>query len=160
MQINGLLCKEEVIFGQVCECWHLLWVKAHIKCSEAKWKIVLWSNESQCEILFEKHGHCIPQPTDQRDRPASYQHSELRFTAALVPAELVACTCGKTPSVLKGISRFMGSNIWSHVVFFGEAILYFIINRTLNLFQQHHVSEESRTKKSVLLSSETFAGCC
>jgi len=38
---------------------NLLWAKTHLKQTEAKWKIALWSDELKFEILFENHGHCM-----------------------------------------------------------------------------------------------------
>lgn len=38
----------------------LLRMKGYLKWTEVKWKIVLWSDESKCQILFGKHGHHVP----------------------------------------------------------------------------------------------------
>lgn len=44
--------------------------KSHSKRTEAKWKTILWSNESKMEILFGKHGRHILWSKEQRDHPA------------------------------------------------------------------------------------------
>lgn len=46
MPLQSVSCKDEFI------CEHnqrqqLLWTKVNLKCSEAKWKIVLWLDESE-----------------------------------------------------------------------------------------------------------------
>ena len=37
----------------------LLWARTHLKWSEAKWKIVMWSDELKCEILLGNHGRHV-----------------------------------------------------------------------------------------------------
>ena len=48
----------------------LLWTKAHLKCSEDKWKTDLWSDESKYEIIFGNHGYCVLQTKEERNHPA------------------------------------------------------------------------------------------
>ena len=52
---------------------HLLWVKAHLKWFEAKWKSVPSSDESKFEILFGKHGRSVLQTKEERDYLACNQ---------------------------------------------------------------------------------------
>ncbi len=35
---------------------HVLWAKAHLKWTVSKWRSVLWSDESKCDILVGHHG--------------------------------------------------------------------------------------------------------
>ena len=51
----------------------ILWTKAHLKLTEAKWETVPWSDESKYEILFGNHGHSILRSEKERDLPASTQ---------------------------------------------------------------------------------------
>ena len=47
-----------------------LWVKAHLKWSEAKWKTILLSDESKLEIPFGNHGHHVLRTKEERECPA------------------------------------------------------------------------------------------
>lgn len=54
----------------------LLWIKGHLKWSEAKWKTVLWNfAESKFEILFGKNGWRVARTEEQKDHSAFYQRS-------------------------------------------------------------------------------------
>ena len=65
----------------------LLWAKAHLKWTEAKWKTVLWSDESKFEIVFGNHGRRVLRTKDERDHPACYQRSVQK------PASLMVWGC-------------------------------------------------------------------
>ena len=67
---------------------HLLWAKAHL--NWAKWKTVLWSDESKFEIVFGNHGRCVLRTKDVRDHPACYQGSVQK------PASLMVWGCIST----------------------------------------------------------------
>ncbi len=51
-----------------------LWAKAHLKWTVAKWKTVLWSDESKFEVLFGKLGRHVIRTKEDKDNPSCYQH--------------------------------------------------------------------------------------
>ena len=91
---------------------HLLWAKANLRWSEAKWKTVLWSDESQFEIRYGKHGRRVLWTREKRDHPGCYQQTVQQpvylslYGVALVPVVWRDYTSGKTPSMLKRTWRF------------------------------------------------------
>ena len=52
---------------------HLLWAKAHLKWTEAKWENC--SVVRQIEIIFGNLGRCVLWTKEERDQPACYQRS-------------------------------------------------------------------------------------
>ncbi|KAK3552021.1 hypothetical protein QTP70_031592, partial [Hemibagrus guttatus] len=52
-----------------------LWAKAHLKWTVAKWKTVLWSDQSKFEVLFGKLGHHVIRTKEDKDNPSCYQRS-------------------------------------------------------------------------------------
>ncbi len=46
-----------------------LWAKAHLKWTVAKWKTVLWSDESKFEVLFGKLGCNVIWTKDGQGQP-------------------------------------------------------------------------------------------
>uniref|UniRef100_A0A3B4CB63 Transposase Tc1-like domain-containing protein n=1 Tax=Pygocentrus nattereri TaxID=42514 RepID=A0A3B4CB63_PYGNA len=51
----------------------LLWAQAHLIWTDAKWKSVLWSDESTFQIVFGNHGRCVPWAIEEKDCPDCYQ---------------------------------------------------------------------------------------
>ncbi len=88
-----------------------LWAKAHLKWTVAKWKTVLWSDESKFEVLFGKLGRHVIQTKTTRTTQVviSAQFRSLHlwwYGVAWVRVAWAAYTSGKAPSMLKGISKF------------------------------------------------------
>ncbi|KAK3506609.1 hypothetical protein QTP70_011018 [Hemibagrus guttatus] len=54
---------------------HFLWAKAHLKWTVAKWKTVLWSDQSKFEVLFGKLGRYVIRTKEDKDNPSCYQRS-------------------------------------------------------------------------------------
>ncbi len=52
-----------------------LWAKAHLKWTVAKWKTVLWSDESKFEVLFGKLGRHVIRTKEDKDNPSCWQPS-------------------------------------------------------------------------------------
>ncbi len=52
-----------------------LWAKAHLKWTVAKWKTVLWSDESKFEFFFGKLGRHVIRTKEDKDNPSCYQRS-------------------------------------------------------------------------------------
>ncbi|KAJ8285485.1 hypothetical protein GJAV_G00027330, partial [Gymnothorax javanicus] len=51
----------------------VLWAKAHLKWTVAKWQSVLWSDESKFDILVRNHGRRVLQAKEEKDHPSCYQ---------------------------------------------------------------------------------------
>ncbi len=64
-----------------------LWAKAHLKWTVAKWKTVLWSDESKFEVLFGKLGRHVIRTKEDKDNPSCYQRSVQK------PASLMVWGC-------------------------------------------------------------------
>ncbi len=56
MSAKALSCKKEEYVNMVQKRRRVLWAKVNLKWTVSKWKIVLWSDESKCDILVGNHG--------------------------------------------------------------------------------------------------------
>ncbi len=88
-----------------------LWAKAHLKWTVAKWKTVLWSDESKFEVLLENWDAMSSglKRTRTTQVVISAQFRSLHlwwYGVAWVRVAWAAYTSGKAPSMLKGISKF------------------------------------------------------
>ncbi len=54
---------------------HVLWAKAHLKCTVSKCKSVLWSDESKFDILVGNHGLRVLRTKEEGDLPVCCQYS-------------------------------------------------------------------------------------
>ncbi len=117
----------------------------------AKWKTVLWSDESKFEVLFGKLGRHVIRTKEDKDNPSCYQRSvqkpaSLMYGVAWVRVAWAAYTSGKAPSMLKGISKF-SNNICFHpdVVSFREDLAFSNMtmpDHILHQIQHHGCVEE------------------
>ncbi len=71
-----------------------LWAKAHLKWTVAKWKTVLWSDESKFEVLFGKLGCHVIRTKEDKDNPSCYQHSVQKPASLMVWGCMSACGMG------------------------------------------------------------------
>uniref|UniRef100_A0A9J8BFC2 Transposase n=1 Tax=Cyprinus carpio carpio TaxID=630221 RepID=A0A9J8BFC2_CYPCA len=71
-----------------------LWAKAHLKWTVAKWKTVLWSDESKFEVLFGKLGRHVIRTKEDEDNPSCYQHSVQKPASLMVWSCMSACGMG------------------------------------------------------------------
>ncbi len=71
-----------------------LWAKAHLKWTVAKWKTVLWSDESKFEVLFGKLGRHVIRTKEDKDNPSCYQHSVQKPASLMVWGCMSACGMG------------------------------------------------------------------
>ncbi len=71
-----------------------LWAKAHLKWTVAKWKTVLWSDESKCEVLFGKLGRHVIRTKEDKDNPSCYQRSVQKPASLMVWGCMSACGMG------------------------------------------------------------------
>ncbi|KAK3545415.1 hypothetical protein QTP70_007410 [Hemibagrus guttatus] len=109
-----------------------LWAKAHLKWTVAKWKTVLWSDESKFEVLFGKLGRHVIRTKEDKDNPSCYQRSVQK------PASLMAvgvCVVEMVGSNVEGVVvgfpgkdvHLVGSvHILGFVIFFNWSSIQFI----------------------------------
>ncbi len=71
-----------------------LWAKAHLKWTVAKWKTVLWSDKSKCEVIFGKLGRHVIRTKEDKDNPSCYQHSVQKPASLMVWGCMSACGMG------------------------------------------------------------------
>ncbi len=71
-----------------------LWAKAHLKWTVAKWKTVLWSDESKFEVLFGKLRRHIIRTKEDKDNPSCYQRSVQKPASLMVWGCMSACGMG------------------------------------------------------------------
>ncbi len=88
---------------------HVLWTKAHLKWTVSKWKSVLWSNESKCDILVGNLGHRVLRAKEEGDPPACYRRSVQK------PASLI---------------------VWGCISAYGMGSLY-VLEGTVKVLEQH-----------------------
>uniref|UniRef100_A0A9J8CC98 Transposase Tc1-like domain-containing protein n=1 Tax=Cyprinus carpio carpio TaxID=630221 RepID=A0A9J8CC98_CYPCA len=78
-----------------------LWAKAHLKWTVAKWKTVLWSDESKFEVLFGKLGCHVIRTKEDKDNSSCYQRSVQKPASLMVWGCMRACGMGSL-HILKG----------------------------------------------------------
>ncbi len=71
-----------------------LWAKAHLKWTVAKWKTVLWSDESKFEVLFGKLGRHVIRTKEDKDNPSCYQRSVQKPASLMVWGCMSVCGMG------------------------------------------------------------------
>ncbi len=71
-----------------------LWAKAHLKWTVAKWKTVLWSDESKFEVIFGKLGRHVIRTKEDKDNPSCYQRSVQKPASLMVWSCMSACGMG------------------------------------------------------------------
>ncbi|KAK3545341.1 hypothetical protein QTP70_004064 [Hemibagrus guttatus] len=71
-----------------------LWAKAHLKWTVAKWKTVLWSDESKFEVRFGKLGRHVIRTKEDKDNPSCYQRSVQKPASLMVWGCMSACGMG------------------------------------------------------------------
>uniref|UniRef100_A0A9J8CS13 Transposase Tc1-like domain-containing protein n=1 Tax=Cyprinus carpio carpio TaxID=630221 RepID=A0A9J8CS13_CYPCA len=71
-----------------------LWAKAHLKWTVAKWKTVLWSDESKFEVLFGNLGRHVIRTKEDKDNPSCYQRSVQKPASLMVWGFMSVCGMG------------------------------------------------------------------
>ncbi|KAK3542985.1 hypothetical protein QTP70_008520 [Hemibagrus guttatus] len=71
-----------------------LWAKAHLKWTVAKWKTVLWSDQSKFEVLFGKLGRHVIRTKEDKDNPSCYWRSVQKPASLMVWGCMSACGMG------------------------------------------------------------------
>ncbi len=85
--------KKKPYLNMIQERRRFLWAKAHLKWTVAKWKTVLWSDESKC-VLFGKLGRHIIRTKEDKDNPSCYQRSVQKPASLMVWGCMSACGMG------------------------------------------------------------------
>ena len=62
----------------------LLWARAHVRWTEAKWKSVLWSDESTFQIVFGNNGRRVLRTKEEKDHPDCYQRKVQKPASVMV----------------------------------------------------------------------------
>ncbi len=87
--------KKKPYLNMIQKSRHFLWAKAHLKWTVAKWKTVLWSDESKFEVLFGKLGpDYVIRTKEDKDNPSCYQHSVQKPASLMVWGCMSACGMG------------------------------------------------------------------
>ncbi|KAK3512298.1 hypothetical protein QTP70_003284 [Hemibagrus guttatus] len=86
--------KKKPYLNMIQKCRHFLWAKAHLKWTVAKWKTVLWSDESKFEVLFGKLGRHVIRTKEDKDNPSCYQRSVQKPASLVVWGCMSACGMG------------------------------------------------------------------
>ncbi|KAK3545957.1 hypothetical protein QTP70_016982, partial [Hemibagrus guttatus] len=69
-------------------------LSAHLKWTVAKWKTVLWSDQSKFEVLFGKLGRHVIRTKEDKDNPSCYQRSVQKPASLMVWGCMSACGMG------------------------------------------------------------------
>ncbi|KAK3539719.1 hypothetical protein QTP70_012049 [Hemibagrus guttatus] len=75
-----------------------LWPKAHLKWTVAKWKTVLWSDESKFEVLFGELGRHVIRTKEDKDNPSCYQRSVQKPAFLMYKRHLSTTSNSQTPN--------------------------------------------------------------
>ncbi len=86
--------KKKPYLNMIQKCRRFLWAKAHLKWTVAKWKTVLWSDESKFEVLFGKLGRHVIRTKEDKDNPSCYQRSVQKPASLMVWGCMSACGMG------------------------------------------------------------------
>uniref|UniRef100_A0A9J8B2T7 Tc1-like transposase DDE domain-containing protein n=1 Tax=Cyprinus carpio carpio TaxID=630221 RepID=A0A9J8B2T7_CYPCA len=86
--------KKKLYLNMIQKRRRFLWAKAHLKWTVAKWKTVLWSDESKFEVLFGKLGRHVIRTKENKDNPSCYQRSVLNPASLMVWGCMSACGMG------------------------------------------------------------------
>ncbi len=105
-QLKLYRSKKKPYLNMIQKCRCFLWAKAHLKWTVAKWKTVLWSDESKFEVLFGKLGPMSSglKRTRTTQVVISAQFRSLHlwwYGVAWVRVAWAAYTSGKAPSCWK-----------------------------------------------------------
>ncbi|KAK3566921.1 hypothetical protein QTP86_004930 [Hemibagrus guttatus] len=130
-----------------------LWAKAHLKWTVAKWKTVLWSDESKFEVLFGKLGRHVIRTKEDKDNPSCYQRSVQKPASLMVWGCMSACGMGSL-HIWKGTINAERMVLYPGVVRYGFRML--TIRRVYLLSRSTHTSPQSleyRPIKKVLVAN-------
>ncbi|KAK3571804.1 hypothetical protein QTP86_020594 [Hemibagrus guttatus] len=93
-QLKLYRSKKKPYLNMIQKRRRFLWAKAHLKWTVAKWKTVLWSDESKFEVLFGKLGRHVIRTKEDKDSPSCYQCSLQKPASLMVWGCMSACGMG------------------------------------------------------------------
>ncbi|KAK3574192.1 hypothetical protein QTP86_004414 [Hemibagrus guttatus] len=83
-QLKLYRSKKKPYLNMIQKRRRFLWAKAHLKWTVAKWKTVLWSDESKFEVLFGKMGRHVIRTKEDKDNPSCYQRSDQKNASLML----------------------------------------------------------------------------
>ena len=93
-QLKLYRSKKKPYLNRIQKRSHFLWAKDHLKWTVAKWKSVLWSDESKFEVHFGKLGRHVIRTKEDKDNPSCYQRSVQKPASLMVWGCMSACGMG------------------------------------------------------------------
>ncbi len=93
-QLKLYRSKKKPYLNMIQKRRRFLWAKAHLKWTVAKWKTVLWSDESKFEVVFGKLGRHVIRTKEDKDNPSCYQRSVQKSASLMVWGCMSACGMG------------------------------------------------------------------
>lgn len=93
-QLKLYSSKKKPYLNMIQKRRRLLWAKAHLKWTVAKWKTVLWSDESKFEVLYGNQGRRVIRTKEEKDDPSCYQRSVQKPASLMVWGCISACGMG------------------------------------------------------------------
>uniref|UniRef100_A0A803JIP4 Transposase Tc1-like domain-containing protein n=1 Tax=Xenopus tropicalis TaxID=8364 RepID=A0A803JIP4_XENTR len=105
-QLKLYSAKKKPFLSKIHKLSRFHWARDHLKWSVAKWKTVLWSDESRFEVLFGNLGRHVIRTKEDKDNPSCYQRSVQKPASLMVWGCMSAsCMSGKAASMQKNIFR-------------------------------------------------------
>uniref|UniRef100_A0AAR2KXE1 Transposase Tc1-like domain-containing protein n=1 Tax=Pygocentrus nattereri TaxID=42514 RepID=A0AAR2KXE1_PYGNA len=92
-QLKLYSAKRKPFLSKLHKLRRLHWARGHLKWSVAKWKTVLWSDESRFKVLYGTLGRHVIRTTEDKDNP-SYQRSVQNPASLMVWGCMSACGMG------------------------------------------------------------------
>ncbi|KAG2462527.1 TCB1 transposase, partial [Polypterus senegalus] len=93
-QLKLYSAKKKPFLSKIHKLRRCHWARDHLKWSVAKWKTVLWSDESRFKVLFGNLGHHVIRTKEDKDNPSCYQRSVQKPASLMVWGCMSACGMG------------------------------------------------------------------
>ncbi|MBN3294693.1 TCB1 transposase, partial [Polypterus senegalus] len=93
-QLKLYSAKKKPFLSKIHKLRRCHWARDHLKWSVAKWKTVLWSDESRFEVLFGNLGRHVIRTKEDKDNPSCYQRSVQKPASLMVWGCMSACGMG------------------------------------------------------------------
>ena len=93
-QLKLYSAKNKPFLNKLHKLRRLHWARGLLKWSVAKWKTVLWSDESRFEVLYGTLGRHVIRTREDKDNPSCYQRSVQKPASLMVWGCMSACGMG------------------------------------------------------------------
>lgn len=93
-QLKLYSAKKKPFLSKIHKLRRFHWARDHLKWSVAKWKTVLWSDESRFKVLFGNVGRHVIRTKEDKDNPSCYQRSVQKPASLMVWGCMSACGMG------------------------------------------------------------------